>query len=162
MSMKDGNQIVDVTTIAIVGIAILVGGILFFSGRLQSHYGTLRTNEAVTRAFEHYELNPDLVYYTSGPDAYPLVLMGIDRHFVLAAGLWKRKEFNPETFRETVRDMQNKALASMEPLHGFDILDHRHHPMGVWYSALDVRTTIQMLKENQIQIDTPPLPPDNP
>jgi len=153
---------VDVTTIAIVGIAILVGGILFFSGRLQSHYGSLRSNEAVTHAFQHYEFNPDLIYYTSGPDAHPCALMGISRNFVLAPGLWKRKEFTPETFRETVRDMQNKALASMEPLHGFDILDHRQHPMGVWYSALDVRTTIQMLKENQIQIDTPPLPPDNP
>jgi len=160
--MKDKSESVDVTTIAIVGIAILVGGILFFSGRLQSHYGSLRSNEAVTRAFEHYELNPDLVYYTSGPDAHPRTLMGINRNLVLADGLWKRKDFTPETFRGTIRDMQTEALASLEPLHGFDILDHRQHPIGIWYSALDVRTTIQMLNENQIQIDTPPLRPETP
>jgi hypothetical protein len=153
---------VGVTFLLITGLAVLVGYILFFPGRLRSRYGTLRPNVAVTRAYEHYQIDPDVVYYISGSDAYSRALMGLERRFVLASDFWRRKEFNPETFRETIWNMQTKALTSMQPLHGFDILDHQGQPVGIWFSALGIQTTIKMLPNNRIRVDAPPLPLETP
>jgi hypothetical protein len=160
--LEDRNQSMDLTFLLITGLAVLVGYILFFSWRLQSRYGTLRPNGAVTRAYEHYHFDPDMVYYISGSDAYPRTLMGLDRRFVLASDFWRRKEFNPEILRETIRDMQAGALTSMQPLQGFDILDHQRQPVGILFSAIGVQTTIKMLPNNRIRVDTPPLPPETP
>jgi hypothetical protein len=152
----------DVTFLLITGLAVLVGYLLFFPGRLRSRYGTLRPNGAVARAYEHYQLDPGLVYYISGSDACPRALMGLEQRFVLASDFWRRKEFNPEIFRETIRDMQTGALTSLQPLHGFDILDHQKQPVGTWFSVLGIQTTIKMLPNNRIRVDTPPLPPETP
>lgn len=147
----------DVEVIVVVGLAILGGLVLFFSGRMRERYGTLRPSEAVTRIHEQYELRPELVYYTSGPDVYPRALIGIDRGLILDSDLWKRRDFQPETFRDTIRDMQNRALSTMQMLHGFEILDQRGNRIGTWFSVLDVRTIVQMLKDKRVRVDPPTL-----
>ena len=60
-------------------LAVLAGLLLIIFGRLREHYGTLRPNGVVTRSYEQYQLNPDLIYYISGSDVYPHALIGIDR-----------------------------------------------------------------------------------
>jgi len=147
----------DVQLWIVIGLTLLVGLILLFSGRLRERYGTLQPSSIVTRAYERYELNPDLVYYTSGSDAFPCALMGIDRRFSLVSELWKQRDFSPETFRETVRNMQTGALSSMRMLHGFEILDQQGRAVGTWFSLLDARTTVRMLSDNRVRVDTPPL-----
>jgi len=146
----------DVKVLLVIGLAILGGLILFFSGRLKERYGSLRASESVTRAYEKYQLHPDLNYYISGPDVYPRAVIGIDRRLLLDSDLWKQWDFDSETFRETVRNMQSMALSTMQMLHGFEILDHRGARIGTWFSVLDVRTTIKMLKDNRVRVDPPP------
>jgi hypothetical protein len=142
----------------IVGLAILGGLILFFSGRLRERYGTLRASQSVTRTYEQCERPPDLNYYTSGPDAYPRALIGIDRRFVLDSDLWKKRDFDPETFRETIQNMQGAARSTMQTLYGFEILDQRGVLVGTWLSVLNVRTTIKTVQDNRVRIDPPTLP----
>ena len=146
----------DLKLMLIAGVAAGVGFILFFSGRLQSHYGTLRPNSEVTRAYEQYRFDADMVYYSSGPEDCPRALIGIVKDFTLDADLWKQRQFNPETFRATVRNMQTGALSALQTLHGFDIVDHRNGFLGTWFSPLDTRTTIQILGNGRIRMDTPP------
>jgi hypothetical protein len=148
----------DVPLLVVIGLAVLGGLVLFFSGRLRERYGTLKTSERVTRAYEHEAFDPELVYYTSGPDVCPRAVIGIGRRFVLDSGLWKQRDFDPETFRETVRNMQGMALSTMQMLHGFEILDQRGALVGTWFSALNVRTTIQTIQDNRVRIDPPALP----
>jgi hypothetical protein len=148
----------DVKLLLVIGLAILGGLILFFSGRLRERYGALRASESVTRAYEQYQLYPDLNYYISGPDVYPRAVIGIDRRLLLDSDLWKQRDFDAETFRETVRNMQSMALSTMQMLHGFEIVDQQGRRVGTWFSVLDVRTTIKMLKENRVRVDPPPLP----
>ena len=50
----------------------------------------------------------------------------------------------------------------METLHGFEIVDQQDRRIGTWFSVLDARTTVKMLKDNQVRVDTPPLPPEIP
>jgi hypothetical protein len=148
----------DIKILLVIGLAILGGLILFFSGRLRERYGALRASESVTRAYEQYQLHPDLNYYISGPDVYPRAVIGIDRRLLLDSDLWKQRDFDPETFRETVRNMQSMALSTMQMLHGFEIVDQQGRRVGTWFSVLDVRTTIKMLKDNRVRVDPPPLP----
>lgn len=148
---------VDIPIWLVIGLAVLVGLILFFSGRLRERYGMLRVDGAVTRTYERYQLNPDYVYYTSGSDVYPRALIGIDRRFHLDSDQWKKREFTPETFREMIQNMQTGAQSCMRPLHGFEILDQRGQMLGTWYSLLDARTTIKMLSDNRVRVDTPPM-----
>ena len=148
----------DAPLLVVIGLAILGGLVLFFSGRLRERHGTLKTSESVTRAYEHGAFDPELVYYTSGPDAYPRAVIGIDRRFVLDADLWKKRDFDPETFRETIRNMRGAALSTMQTLHGFEILDQRGVLVGTWFSALNVRTTIRTIRDNRVRIDPPALP----
>jgi len=147
----------DVQMWLVIGLTLLVGLILFFSGRLRERYGELRPSGLVTRTFERYELNPDMVYYTSGSDVFPHALIGIDRHFILDSDQWKKRDFNPETFREMIQNMQAGAQSCMRTLHGFEILDQRNLMVGSWFSLLDARTTIKMLADNRIRVDTPPM-----
>ena len=148
----------EIKVLLVIGLAILGGLILFFSGRLRERYGALRASEIVTRSYEQHELNPDSTYYISGPDVYPRVVIGIDRRLMLDSDLWKQRDFDPETFRETIRNMQSMALSTMQMLHGFEIVDQQGRRVGTWFSVLDVRTTIKMLKDNRVRVDTPPLP----
>jgi hypothetical protein len=148
----------DIKLLLVIGLAILGGLILFFSGRLRERYGALRASESVTRAYEQYQLHPDLNYYISGPDVYPRAVIGIDRRLLLDSDLWKQRDFDAETFRETIRNMQSRALSTMQMLHGFEIVDQQGRRVGTWFSVLDVRTTIKMLKDNRVRVDPPPLP----
>jgi flavin-binding protein dodecin len=148
----------DIKILLVIGLAILGGLILFFSGRLRERYGALRASESVTRAYEQYQLHPDLNYYISGPDVYPRAVIGIDRRLLLDSDLWKQRDFDAETFRETIRNMQSRALSTMQMLHGFEIVDQQGRRVGTWFSVLDVRTTIKMLKDNRVRVDPPPLP----
>lgn len=154
----------DIKILLVIGLAILGGLILFFSGRLQERYGSLQASESATRAYEQYELDPDLKYYISGPDVYPRAVIGIDRRLLLDSDLWKQRDFDPETFRETVLNMQSRALSTMQLLHGFEILDQQGRRIGTWFSTLDTRTTVKMLADNRVRVDPPPLPnvPDGP
>jgi hypothetical protein len=148
----------DAQIALIVILAVSTGLLLLIFSRLRKLYGTLRPNGAVTRAYEQHQLDPDLIYYSSGSDAYPRALIGIDRHFILTSDLWKRRDFDPATFHETIRNMQSSALETLQTLHGFEIVDQRDRRIGTWFSLLDARTTVKMLKDNQVRVDPPPLP----
>ena len=103
----------DIKFLLLLGLIALVGLALILSGRQRADYGSIRPNGGVTEAYEQYQLDPELIYFTSGPSACPRAVIGLDRRFVLASDLWQQRTFNPETFRETVRDMRANALISM-------------------------------------------------
>lgn len=152
----------DAPLLVVIGLAILGGLVLFFSGRLRERHGTLKTSESVTRAYEHGAFDPELVYYTSGPDVCPRAFIGVDRRLTLTPDLWKKRDFDPEAFREIVQSMQGNALSTMQILHGFEILDQQGRRIGTWFSVLDIRTTIKMFKDNRVRIDPPPAASEKP
>ena len=42
-------------------------------------------------------------------------------------------------------------------LHGFDMLDDKGRPIGVWYSIMTARTLVRMQEDGTVRIDTPDL-----
>ncbi len=147
----------DLKLILVVTVAILAGYFLFFSGRFSENYGMIKPDPAVTEAFEHYRIDPDLVYYYSGPEVRPNAVIGIDRRFVLDSTQWEKMNPAPDPFRETIRCMQSKALELNRSLYGFAILDPRGDPLGAWYSLPGIQVSVKMLDGNRVSISTPPV-----
>jgi hypothetical protein len=130
-------------------------------------YGKIRPNSDVTAAFERYEINPDLVYYISGSESEPNVIIGLDRQYTLISDLWKHRTFAqpvppggiPEkgTLRYYVEGMETKASRYTMSLHGFDILDTHGKDIGDWYSILIAPTSVKMVGDHKVSILPPPL-----
>ncbi|HPC02161.1 MAG TPA: hypothetical protein PKY58_03290 [Syntrophales bacterium] len=138
-------------------LGIVLGMIVFLYGRyLSANYGEILPSEEVTRAFESHEVHPGFVYYTSGSEAFPNAIIGIDEKWTLVTDVWKRKDFSPETMKETVENMRHRASTILLPLHGFVILDNKKFPIGIWYSLMEARTRVKMASEREAVVFPPP------
>lgn len=142
----------DVSLFLLIALAV-VAGLFVFSRFSRKQYGSLRMNGDVEKAFAKGRLDDGRQYYISGPDACPNAIMGLDRTWDLGDSLWKKQAFTTETMKVLVSSMMEMQAACR----GFDILDHRGQRIGVWFSAMDVFTTITILDHNRVSIATPPL-----
>ncbi len=120
------------------------------------NYGKIVPDGNVMHAFETYQVNPGLNYYTSGSDVYPNAIMGIDKRYSLNSTLWKKVEFTPQTLKALVDNMQAKVSEINQSLHGFTILDTKGNDIGIWYSILSARTTVK-IEDHSVVIFTPDL-----
>ena len=128
------------------------------AGLTFKNYGRIDPNAEVTRAFEHYQVNPEFRYYISGSDFTPNALMGLNRAYRLdPRTLWKEVTMTPEMMKEIVEHMKTKAFDYHELQYGFEISDDTGRPIGVWYSILTARTFIHKGKDGTVRIDTPDL-----
>jgi len=118
-----------------------------------NHYGELRINADVGKAFESGQVRERLRYYTSGPDGSPHAIMGLDRDWILNDGLWKPFDMTPMLMKTLVDGMAERG----QTLHGFDMVDHRGQKIGEMFSILGIQTTILMGRDNRVDIETPPV-----
>lgn len=131
------------------------------------NYGEIRPNGAVTAAFERYEINPELIYYISGSESEPNVIIGLDRRYTLVSDLWKHRAFQqpalsgsiPQkgTLRYYVEGMNTKASQYTMSLQGFDIMDNHGQDIGDWYSILIAPTSVKTVGDKKVSIPPPPL-----
>jgi hypothetical protein len=143
--------------ILVAAAVVLVGFILFFSGRFNEDYGTIKPDQAARDTFENYQINPERVYYFSGSEVCPNAVIGVDRRFFLDSTLWEKMNPHQGNLGETIRHMQSRALESNRSLYGFVILDPRGDPLGEWYSLPGIPVVVKMLDDNRVSISTPPL-----
>jgi len=137
-------------------LGVILGAFVFIYGRyLSANYGQILPSKEVTRAFEACEVSPGVVYYTSGPDEFPNAIIGINEDWTLATDVWKKREFTPETMKEIVENMRQRASVLVLPLQGFVIVDNRNFPLGTWYSLMEARTRVKMAGERQAVVFPP-------
>ena len=129
----------------------------FFSGCAGPNYGSIDPNTAATKAFEAFQIDPDMNYYYSGPYASPNALIGLKKSYTLNSDLWKTIDPQPKLIKELITGMQNIAFEHGECQHGFIIRDNKGNTIGVWYSILQARTFIRMRDGNNVEIFTPDL-----
>ena len=152
--MRLENRIYAISSVCILLLLCASG----CAGLRVSGYGHIDPSGDVTRAFENYEVKPGLNYYVSGSDMYPGAIIGIDKRYVLATELWKKKEFTPETLKELVLNMKTKAMdLGLIVVHGFNIVDEGGTDIGDWYSILHATTSVKRIEDNQFIIPPPPL-----
>jgi hypothetical protein len=119
-------------------------------------YGRFVYDEAVDDAFEQLTVLPGHQYYFSGPDAYPDVIIAIDKEYTLASKLWKPIEMTETQLKKWV--FYPSRRAHYYPYtYGRRILDDRGNRIGVWYALQDYRafSSIRMLDAATVQINTP-------
>ena len=144
------------STVLLIVVVIVIVFVVLFGRRIRMHYGSLRPNGKVSERFEIYEVKPDLIYYTSGPDDYPRAIIGVDRELAFDSTLWKKRELTSEILKILVTNMESKTSQLNISLHGFDILDNSGHYIGDWFSILGIHTTIKVGKDNRVTIYPPP------
>ena len=125
------------------------------AGLHSGSYGKITPDRNVTQAFETYQVNPDLNYYTSGSDIYPHAIIGINKNYTLRSELWKKREFTPGILKNLVEDMQFKVMQFYETPYGFDILDNDGNDIGDWYSIFSATTIVKTGKDRSVMIITP-------
>ncbi len=120
-------------------------------------YGGLRSSQEATDAYASFYVDPEKHYYSSGPDAFPTALMGIDKSWSLEPDLWKHREPTQAAMQELVANMRSKASESLTSLHGFDVVDDKGWKIGDWYSIPGLNITVKVTGEKRISVTTPPL-----
>jgi hypothetical protein len=133
-------------------------GTMACTSQLFRNFGRISFSDEVTRAFENYSVNTDFRYYTSGPDVYPHVIIGLHRDYRLdTQSLWKEVAMTPEVMQNIAGNMKEKSSDRQRFLYGFELIDPKGKPIGVWYSIMTARTCLQMNEDGTVRIDTPDL-----
>jgi len=140
--------------IALVVIAAVF--LLLFGKRIRANYGRLKPSAEAAAHFEHYEENPEFIYYTSGPASYPTAIMGLDRQITLDSQLWKKQAFSEGEFKRLVQAMQQRASEVNLHLHGFAVTDKAGTEIGQWYSIPGLHIVIKTKSPGRVSITTPP------
>lgn len=121
------------------------------------NYGSSNPSREVTEAFTNYEVNGNFRYYVSGTRLFPSAIMALNRSYRLDPenqALWEEVQMTPEKMKEIIRDMGSYLLAGF--LEGYQLLDDRGRPIGVWFSPMEkAPTLVRMQEDGTVRIDTP-------
>jgi hypothetical protein len=136
-------------------LTLLMLSCLGCAGLFTGRYGTIAPDTNAANAFESFEVSADLNYYITGPDDYPIALMGLNKKYTLDSVLWKKIHPSPETFRELVLQMQDWARHNGQIQYGFAIFDDKGDQIGIWYSVLLARAPVLIKDDQHVEIYTP-------
>jgi len=152
----------DEKTFLIVVIALFIGFIVLFASRSGDNDGMLRPSDAATENLRACRTVSDLDYWFSGPESYPVAIIGVERRFRFdTAGHWVRVE-GEEALRRLVTGMQSRALQANRDLRGFEMVDRRGERIGEWYSARGIQAVIKRTGIDRVAIFPPSAEPIQP
>ncbi|MCE5282002.1 MAG: hypothetical protein LLG93_07865 [Deltaproteobacteria bacterium] len=143
--------------IPIIALAVLIVLVLALWRLSGGRYGQLRPSREVLDAYRSFRVDPDKGYYTSGPDAWPHAVMGLDRSWVLESDLWKRRDLDDRGMKALIEGMQARAMERLAPLEGFEIFDDRGAVIGDWLSVPGLNIVIRIIGDRRVGITTPPI-----
>ncbi|MCX5830690.1 MAG: hypothetical protein NT140_02165 [Deltaproteobacteria bacterium] len=137
--------------ILILGILVLSGCAAFFNG-----YGTNVSDQIAQNNFEAFQIDPGMNYYASGPnDAYPIVIMGLKKRYLLDNDLWRPIPPDPQLFKDLVKRMQFEAQAINQVQRGFVLKSPEGQDVGVCYCRITAWVNVKMGEGNKVIVYTP-------
>jgi hypothetical protein len=138
------------------GVLLLGTLALFGCAAMLNGYGTNVLDEIVRDNFEAFQIDPDMNYYASGPQAsYPIVIMGLKKRYILDNDLWRPLPSDPQLFKDLVKRMQFEAQKIREPQRGFVLKSPDGRDVGVCYCRITVMIGIKMGEGNKVIVHTP-------
>jgi len=145
----------DEKTVLFVVIALFIGFIVLFISRSGENHGMLRPSTDATAHYQSFRLAADQDYWFSGPESYPVAIIGVERRFRFdTSGHWMRVD-GGEAMKRLVTGMQSRALQMNRNLGGFEMLDHRGERIGDWYSAPGIQAVIKRTGIDSVEIFPP-------
>jgi len=123
---------------------------------LDKNFGKFVPDDAATAAFRNGEINLDFNYYTTGSEAYPRSILGLNKAYTLNSDLWVQMEFKPKELKELAARMQQRVMdcCGGSPV-GFAILDDKGKQIGIWYSMRIASISIKVLPDRKVIIYPP-------
>lgn len=145
----------DEKTVLFVVIALFIGFMVFFVSRSGENYGMLKPSTDATAHYQSFRLAADQDYWFSGPESYPVAIIGVERRFRFdTAGHWVRVS-GEDALKRLVAGMQSRALQMNRNLGGFEMVDHRGERIGDWYSAPGIQAVIKRTGIDSVEIFPP-------
>jgi len=138
---------------AVVLFAMVIASLCACS---MSNYGQLKSDQAITQAFENYQVLPNLKYYYRGSYSRPIAIVGIKDSFQLTSNLWVKIDPDSKDFRALIEKVSLQGSGITANPWGFIILDSSGREVGVWYSA--VKAAAVEVKPNGQIVNLSPLP----
>jgi hypothetical protein len=123
---------------------------IFFTGfaACSAKYGSYQRNKDVYHAFETNQVNPDYKYFANNQHPETVAIVGIDSQYKFESKFWREIEPDTEDFKKSVsRIWEDYGFYR----YGANILDPTGNKMGVYYSAVLIRS-IKFLEDNKIEI----------
>lgn len=130
--------------------------VLFGCAAMMHGYGTNVPDRIAENNFVTFQMDPDMNYYASGPnDAYPIVIMGLKKQYVLDNDLWRPLPPDPQLFKKLIKRMQFEAGAIGQVQRGFVLKSPDGQDIGVCYCRLTVWINLKMGEGNKVIVYTP-------
>jgi hypothetical protein len=126
-------------------------------GAMMGDYGRFVQDPVAAENFQKPVLNPDYNYYFYGPGDFPDVLLGIDKKYSLAPGVFNTVTLTPESMKSLVGNMRHRAASNGDLLSGFNIVDGQGNKIGQWYGPFMFRSVVQV-RDGVVSISYPDFP----
>ncbi len=139
------------------GTALVIAGILLTGcGAMKyQNWGVFKASDDARNSFESYTFDPAYNYYSSGPDAHPIAVLGIKKGLRLEpADLWKKVK-KPEQLKDMITGMESYLRSMNHPAWGFTIVDKNNQQIGIWYSIPKATTAVIEKSDGSVVIYTP-------
>ncbi|MFZ5774898.1 MAG: hypothetical protein ACOY3Z_05390 [Thermodesulfobacteriota bacterium] len=136
------------------GLAMLWAALAMAGCGMPASGVTFRGSLAVAEALEEGRPLPGYTYYYSGPEHYPLAILGVRPEFRLRQGFWKPVELTPAHLRGWMEVINNRTRSPRSQYQGSIIRDGDGMEIGIWYSPLDW-SPVRLGPGNEVAIDTP-------
>ena len=114
-------------------------------------HGDLRINEAL----EAYHPLPGYTYYYSGPEDFPLAIVGIRPEYRLKQGFWIPVELTEKKLQRWMETIDNPHRNLQTRYHGKVIRTAEGEEIGIWYSPQEW-STVRWGADREVEIYTPP------
>jgi hypothetical protein len=133
-----------IKAISFAACVILFTGIAACSGK----YGSFQRDKEVYYAFENKQVSPDYKYFSNHQHNVTYAIVGIDPKYKLESKIWREITSDTEDFKKSVNRIWDDF--GYYP-YGANILDPTGNKMGIYYSAVLIKT-IKFLEDNQIEV----------
>jgi len=134
---------------AATGILLITASTMACGGS----YGSLKSDERITRAFKNYDLPEGYTYYYYGYEIEPDVILGIKDGYTLQTKLWKPLTYSQDQLKRRIDRMRHK-IRSTPWGGGAAIVTPSGTPIGIWYSRFQF-TTVKITGPKTLMVYPP-------
>ena len=121
------------------------------------NYGQFVLNDNVKKAFETYQLPPNHTYFYSGPDAFPVAVIGIRNEYHLESKYWKPVDLTVTQLKRWLEMGGRSRDGYYLNKNGAALLTPDGGQIGIWYAVRNWkdRATVKMIDDKTVNVSPP-------
>lgn len=116
---------------------------------------SFRQDMRINDALESLQPLPGYEYYYSGPDSFPLAILGVSQGLAFRQGLWKKVNLTEAKLDLWMRSIDNRYRSISTRYSGKYIIGPKGRVLGIWYSPQEW-PAVRLSAEDELSVVTPP------